>query len=213
MGTRLALDGGRAFGRAVQLGGPFFAALTALACSDDPAPAKPEEGPLGRVCASAYEEQAEFSGSALSETAPAFPDPECDGFTCMNYHFQGRVSCPYGQTEAEIAALPATDPKRCRTVNDKGEPTGEAVTVPVDPQFVSRPPKIASYCSCECAGTDPDVDYCTCPGGMACTELGPYGSYCVKADSAFNPSMLPGPTCDKTGTDPATDCGNGRKNP
>jgi hypothetical protein len=174
--------------------------------------------PLGAPCTPDDEQQASFSGFSRSEVDIDEVTPQCASGTCLVDHFQGRVTCPYGQTQTEVETLPPGDPKRCRTTDVNHHVGTEQVTVSVTPQVVTRRPEDAVFCSCRCAGSDPGATYCTCPSGMACVPLlsgiGPDAgptSFCVKPDQDAGDGSAT--TCAKTGTDPVTDCGNDRENP
>jgi hypothetical protein len=142
-----------------------------------------------------------------------------DGLTCLVNHFQGRVTCPYGQTQDEIDALAPSDPARCRLPGKLGATPEEAVSVPVQPQLVRRRAADVVLCTCQCGGPPDSADKCTCPAGMVCSEilsaglLPRLGSYCVRAGTEHDQTEEPGPTCDKSSTVLATDCGNNRQNP
>jgi O-antigen biosynthesis protein len=82
------------------------------------------------------------------------------------------------------------------------------------------PPISVVVCSCRCAGSDPQGDYCSCPVGMECVPLvedlgisrDGAGSYCIKQGTAYDPqttSLL----CSAEASSPETDCGNDRRNP
>jgi hypothetical protein len=177
---------------------------------------------LGVVCMPDDETLASFSGFATSEVNIASLDAECGGGSCVANHFQGRTTCPYGQTAEELA-LPADAPARCRVPDADGSPTADPVTVPVDPWVVARRPEDAVYCSCRCSGPSdaeeegvPPTGICACPDGMECTSPSPglgAASYCIKTGTAFDATEPLGPVCDKNGADPATDCGGDRENP
>lgn len=129
----------------------------------------------------------------IADTAP--------NLYCLYNHFQGRVSCPYGQTEAELV-LPETDPARCHT------PEGAAVTVEVLPQLSKRQAKDTVYLSCRCDGPDPKATYCACPteSGFECAHLvddlglgSDYGgSYCVRTGTVYDKDTDYGPVCDRS---------------
>lgn len=80
------------------------------------------------------------------------------------------------------------------------------------------------FCSCQCAGPDaatPPEGWCSCPTSMECASLirdlggdPPNAArYCIPKRTAYEPGSSLPVTCDKHGTDPATDCGNDRRNP
>ena len=153
---------------------------------------------VGTPCIGADETRPDVSSHAVSTVV--IEDTAEANLFCLYNHFQGRVSCPFGQTEADLS-LPETDPGRCLT------PEGTAVTVEVDPQLSARRPPDAVYQSCRCAGPEPDATYCACPNGFQCSFLiddlgGPgtnyAGSYCLRAGTAWNPDADYGPACDRS---------------
>lgn len=169
---------------------------------------------VGRPCIPEDELLPEFSGFASGETNIGQLSGS-DRMVCLANGFRGRVSCPYGQTAADIATLPGDSPRRCRVPDAAGNVSAVPVEVPVEPQLVNRPAKHAAHYSCRCDGPD-GVDYCNCPITMACVPLieggGIFGgSYCVTR--GYDPKAPLGATCDAKSEDPATDCGNGRANP
>lgn len=139
----------------------------------------------------------------------------CATGLCLVDHFQGRVTCPFGQDEAELELSP-DDPERCRLPFQDGVGEGEAVVVPVAPQLTGRPAADAVYCSCRCAGPDPAASYCSCPEGTECVELvpnrglpSPYaGSYCLKIGTAYQPGASYGAPCGVGDPDAGATCGD-----
>src|SRR6185503_7151776 len=148
---------------------------------------------------------------------------------------QGRVSCPYGQTENDIADRPPEDPARCRVPGTDGKlcagadgnPTDcdgtnniDEIKVPIDPQLVFRAAQDTVYCSCRCQGPDKAASYCECPSGYVCEELVRdvgvgkaqlVGSYCIKPGTKYDPvNPVPPETCDIS-LDPDQEVGTGSK--
>lgn len=189
-----------------------------------------ESGGVGDPCTPEDEYLQDFNGFAVSEVNIESKSFQCETRVCIVNHFQGRVSCPYGQTEADIASI--TDPtngKRCRVPGTDGSNVIEGVNideirVPVEPQFKARSATDTVYCSCRCAGPDPNARYCECPSGYECAELVKEiglgkeqlaGSYCVKAGTVYNPQSSPAPQlcvygqadpkCTETGENPPLD--------
>jgi hypothetical protein len=147
-------------------------------------------------------------------------------------HFQGRVSCPYGQGWDAKALKPTTNAPATATCFTPG--IGTAVTGPVttsgaevDPaagatvkgQCTDRTADKTVYCSCRCAdinGTQNNGTFCNCPDGFACTQLvsslsamtdqGLTGAYCIKTGTAF------GTTATGSGVSACTTCGGGGQN-
>jgi hypothetical protein len=137
---------------------------------------------------------------------------------CLIYHFQGRASCPYGQTDVDIASLEPTDPARCRLPLADGTMTTNPVVAAVLPQLTERRPEKTIYYTCACSGSDSGREYCTCPKAMHCevqtlTQQFGITGLCVRDDSVYDPASLSATVCSKTGADSSTDCGNSRQNP
>jgi hypothetical protein len=145
---------------------------------------------LGEPCLPRDEYVANFAGFDGKEINIDDKEPACASQVCVVNHFQGRVSCPYGQTAGgEGCLVPGSD---------------TPVSVPVQPQLQSRQAATASICSCQCAGYGPGP-YCSCPTSMQCEHLvdfivgvpgtlDPYsGSYCIPADSQYDSKQLSTP--------------------
>ena len=187
------------FGSLVFVSVPVFA-LTAC-----------EEGGVGDPCLPEDEYYANFSGFSRSEVYFESGSLQCRTRTCLVNHFQGRVSCPFGQDEAALD-LPADDPRRCRLPGLTGDDPSDAVSVPVDAWTVDRNAQQAVYCSCRCAGPDPKARYCECPSGYVCEELVKElgvqrkelaGSYCVKQGTEYDPTTTRSATCSERPDDPS----------
>jgi hypothetical protein len=143
------------------------------------APATPSPGRLGDPCNPGDEVRTTFSGYGVNEVNIESGTPQCETGLCLAANFQGRITCPYGQTDP---AQPS-----CFT------PDGAPVTVPVPPQLVLRQADKTVYCSCRCDGPDPSATYCACPSGFDCAPL--------VADIGLGTAQLPGSFCVKTGTE------------
>jgi hypothetical protein len=160
-------------------------------------------GGIGDPCVPEDEYQQGFSGYAVSEVNIESRSFQCETRLCLVNHFQGRVSCPYGQD--------TTDNGQTFTVPDTGTPgqpipdptqrcnipgTLEPINVSVLPQVKGRRPIDSVYCSCRCGGADPDARYCDCPSGFECVELlnsidrlgskELAGKYCIKQGTTYN---------------------------
>jgi hypothetical protein len=143
---------------------------------------------VGDPCIPDEEHRQDFAGFGITEANVESGSLACETRVCLVNHFQGRVSCPYGQDDL---SLPDADP-------------ATAVTVPVDAWDADRKAADAVYCSCRCDGPDPNGRYCECPSGFVCAELVPRlglgreqleGSYCVKRGTEFSTEHPGGPTC------------------
>jgi hypothetical protein len=152
--------------------------------------------PLGAACAPDIERVSTFNGFQASEVNLESNSPACRAGICLLNHFQGRVTCPYGQSAEQAASDP-----RCFVPG-----TEEAITVPVDPQLVARQAADASICSCRCAGPGPGP-FCKCPGSMQCAEViediglpnnaAIAGSYCIPRGTVYDHRSLGSvETCD-----------------
>ena len=166
----------------------------------------PERGEVGAPCVPSVEYAAAFSGFEVEEVnveigGQAGPQG-CASGVCLVNHFQGRATCPYGQTEDQARDAPAC------FVPESGVP----VEVPVAPQLAERSAEHHVICSCRCAGPDPNADYCRCPSGMECREVirdigvpdreAYVGSYCISAGTYYESTDV----CDAS----EMDCGDPR---
>jgi len=171
------------------------------------------EPAVGDACFPEDEAIAKFNGTNIKEFGFSRDSTRCGpDLFCLRYHFQGRVTCPYGQTQEEMDTLPVDDPARCRVPDEQGNMTSQPVTLPVAPQLLERRPEDVIFCTCEC-GNDPT---CTCPAGFECEAPIPRNwgiAYCIKSAFKYDRTMPPTAVCEKAGTDPSTDCGNERRNP
>jgi hypothetical protein len=139
----------------------------------------PAQG-VGDPCVPEDEYSPTFSGFAVGEVSTESRSFQCQSRLCLVNHFQGRVSCPYGQNEG------------ARTCKVEG--SADSVTATVKPQLLDRRADDAVYCSCRCAGPDPNARYCECPSGFSCSDVVPElgragaqlpGRYCIRAGSAY----------------------------
>lgn len=160
---------------------------------------------LGAPCTPSVERDPSFPGFTLGSVSVEMQAPGCASDVCLVHNFQGRVSCPYGQTEDEALNSPA-----CFA---SGTPV--PVQTDVAPQLQARPPELASICSCRCDGPNVAEPYCECPESMECAPLfpdvglgagGPGGSYCVPRGSLIADTGQSGPTCDAA----EENCGSAR---
>jgi len=171
---------------------------------------------FGAGCVPEAEFDKSFLGFGLSEVSVESESFSCASRVCLTNHFQGRVTCPYGQSidgggypPATGCTVPGTD-----TPVDGKDSNGIVVDTTkqafVEPQCVHRMASDTVTCSCRCANASGGVDdagpYCTCPSGFDCTQLVPSigptdqalsGAYCIKSGTEYDPSVC-GPTmlCD-----------------
>ncbi|MGA2448235.1 MAG: hypothetical protein ABTD50_06145 [Polyangiaceae bacterium] len=139
------------------------------------------------------EDDPTFVGFALRDLSVASPPGASStvapgGPVCIVNHFQGRVSCPYGQSSDPDAGLPP-----CYT------PSGVLVSgsTPTPPQCVDRPPEMTVTWSCRCDGNGG----CQCPSGSECVDMGivpgdSVGSYCLSTSNPYDGGSSCTPVCD-----------------
>ncbi len=143
---------------------------------------EPESSIVGQPCIPTIEEDPAFTGFRTTEIAFEQQHASCEGEVCVAYAFQGRVSCPKGQSNGEAL---------CST------PSSVAVVGEVCGQCSKRPAEDTVHCTCRCGpaeGQPPVGPYCTCPEAFSCVELQPYlgqnsqvaGKYCVKKVSVLD---------------------------
>ncbi|MBN2192954.1 MAG: hypothetical protein JW751_09065 [Polyangiaceae bacterium] len=157
-------------------------------------------GGVGDPCIPEDEYVQEFGGYSYKEVNVESRSFQCETRVCLVNHFQGRVSCPYGQGQTEIDTLPGDNENRCHIPGTTGEnEEQDAVNVPVYPQLAARQANDTVYCSCRCANaegkTDDGANYCDpCPSGYTCTQLIDdlglgneqlAGAYCIRNGTKF----------------------------
>jgi hypothetical protein len=174
---------------------------------------------VGDPCTPEAEYSTTFLGFDYKEVSTESADYQCFSRLCLVNHFQGRVSCPYGQDAKQNhdqGSSTATAPKGCSTPYINAPVTGTSGasgTALIQPQCLDRRADQAVYCSCRCANlngkTDDGAVYCKCPDGFSCTQLyssiggganeGLTGAYCIKSGSDYNADSVCAATCTATG--------------
>jgi hypothetical protein len=174
-----------------------------------------QSGGIGDPCIPEDEYQLYFSGYSETEVNLESRSFQCETRLCLVNHFRGRVTCPYGQAEQGMDNRPID--RRCHVPGTTGDEN--LIKVPVNRQLSGRRPSEAVYCSCRCAGPDPEGRYCECPTGFQCEPLLDYvqrlgskelaGSYCVKDDTVYTADGNYGLPCTETSPDddPPGECG------
>jgi hypothetical protein len=196
---------------------------------------------IGDPCIPEQEYRTDFLSFVPQEVNTESKSFQCQTRLCLVNHFQGRVTCPYGQkkdgslADGQTIACPAgmgnelnnpitNAPQGCCTPGVPQAVTGPLVnnmpTNTTDQQTVvaqckERPADKAVYCSCRCANlngaTNDGANYCTCPDGFTCTQL-------VTSIGAGGNEGLTGAYCVKNGTQyqpnnaPCTPCNGVAKN-
>jgi hypothetical protein len=173
---------------------------------------------VGDPCTPEQEYDPTFSGFAQEEVSTEGESFQCQTRLCLVNHFQGRVSCPYGQNAAGdkpgvtpagfkaplVVGSPAT--AGCVTpglhtpvtgaLDSSGNPVDPSVGKEVAAQCTERTADKTVYCSCRCAdlqGTQNGGNFCNCPSGFTCTQL-------VSSLSGGEDQGLTGGYCIKQGT-------------
>jgi hypothetical protein len=159
--------------------------------SDDP---RSSAKHVGKACVMSVESNPTFAGFGVEEVTVEGANPGCGSGVCLVNHFQGRASCPYGQTDDDALLAP-----QCFTPG-----RSDPVVVPVAPQVENRQSEVAVTCSCRCAGPG-GGPFCSCPSGYECLDLipafpfasaeGVAGSYCVASGTRY--TGIPGLECDR----------------
>lgn len=167
---------------------------------------------VGDPCTPEQEFQPTFQGFNPQEVNVESKSFQCQTRLCLVNHYQGRVSCPYGQKGGN-APDGAKDP--CYVPGSKdaitGNPQDTTNGKTVQPNCLDRTADKAVYCSCRCQNvdgrTDDGANYCTCPDGFHCSQLvtsigpsdtGLTGGYCVKDGTDYNRANSCGQNCDAT---------------
>lgn len=192
---------------------------------------------IGDPCTPEQEYSSTFAGFSFQEVSTEGESFQCRTRLCLVNHFQGRVSCPYGQDSSGHPISPATG--ACSTpgigtgvtgpLNASGNPIDAKTGKTVLAQCLDRTADKTVYCSCRCADINGDHsggNFCTCPSGFSCTQLvsslsamedqGLTGAYCIKDGTAFSDSATSnsasacaGGKCGQSGS---PDCGDPANN-
>ncbi len=170
---------------------------------------------VGDPCIPEDEYLTGFSGFSQSEVNVESRSFQCETRVCLVNHFQGRVSCPYGQVEnpsgSGLSTCMGTIENRnsascqpggelhrfsCQVPSRDGSAWEDRIIPPVLPQLVDRQAADAVYCSCRCGGPEGSDDstatYCECPSGFVCEPL--------VEDLGLGKGNLAGSYCVKEGT-------------
>lgn len=188
----------------VSLASTISMALLALGC---------EVGGVGDPCIPEDEYTSKFSGFSVEEVNVESRSFQCLTRICLVNHFQGRVSCPYGnkQGDSNSVRYPDENPPDCHIPDN----ANLKIEVAVEPQLAQRTAADAVYCSCRCDGPDPNARYCECPSGFACRplvddlKLGSaqlVGSYCIREGTEYVQTVSRSNTCRYSTTQSANGC-------
>jgi hypothetical protein len=158
---------------------------------------------VGDPCIPEQEYDPGFNGFNKEEVNVESKSFQCQTRLCLVNHFQGRVSCPYGQ-KPDGKAPTGNGTSACVIPGTKdgkveGNPQDQKLQKTVQAQCIDRAADKAVYCSCRCANvdgkTDDGANYCSCPDGYSCEQLvgsigsqfseGLTGAYCVKNGTKY----------------------------
>jgi hypothetical protein len=179
--------------------------VSATACFPDGAAAD-AAAPIGAPCVP-EDGNPQFYGFSATDVDVETKTSACASGVCLANHFQGFLTCPYGQNASGEGpdGMPG-----CKVPG-----TCAPVTVEVQPQLSCRTAAETVYCSCRCADPEGKTDgggtYCTCPGSMMCVQLVSSigdadvdiaGGYCIKTGTKYTLEVDAAacPTCDPTKT-------------
>jgi hypothetical protein len=181
-------------------------------------------GGVGDPCVPEQEYQTCFGGFQIGEVNVESKSFQCQTRLCLVNHFQGRVSCPYGQnagtaniaqstcqeTTGIVIGGPPITPFYPASEFSSGTPTtcsipgGTALTgtqtqvqVAVPPQVFNRNTSQAVYCSCRCANDQNQTN----DGAVYCQCPDDY--VCTQLVSSIGGNLdngLTGGYCMKVGT-------------
>jgi hypothetical protein len=169
---------------------------------------------VGDPCVPEDEYLTGFNGFSKDEVNVESRSFQCLTRVCLVNHFEGRVSCPYGQTE-DLDALgeglstcmgtlehrnsPECQPggslhmQGCQVPTRDGSRWNDRIVVPVAAQVIERQAEDAVYCSCRCADAAGSTkDLCQCPSGFGCERL--------VEDLDLGAEQLAGSYCVRVGT-------------
>lgn len=160
-----------------------------------------QPGGVGDPCVPEDEYQKDFSGFSVEEVNVESRSFQCETRICLVNHFQGRVSCPYGNNTSTVNIGKMEMPGDCHIpgstdrIEIPAANGAAAMSVAVDPQVKKRQAADAVYCSCRCDGPDAKARYCECPSGFSCTQLVDKlplgkggqlaGSYCIREGTNY----------------------------
>lgn len=167
-----------------------------------------QSGGVGDPCVPEDEYNNDFAGFKVTEENIESRSFQCQTRICLVNHFQGRVSCPFGQAKPVDATQPAAACQNAASTEaDKDKPccvpgTNEVIDAEVCGTCANTSKRDAAqavYCSCRCdvadgEPPDPNFNFCECPNGYTCSQIRPNvglgdkqltGKYCIKKDTEF----------------------------
>jgi hypothetical protein len=149
---------------------------------------------VGDPCTPEQEYEAHFTGFNVAEAYIESRSFQCATRVCLVNHFQGRVSCPLGQSAASIQPCDGPDDTRCAPAGKcVASETRAPVCDPCDPSTDAGCLPLACPPGLTC---DPARRVCTCDSAKSPTlSLDGVGYAC----SYFDPSCVPSAAAPCTG--------------
>ena len=98
-----------------------------------------QSGGVGDPCIAEDEYQSQFPGYGIAESFVESRSFQCETRVCMVNHFQGRVSCPYGQLDPATNNL--SNDQRCHIPGTAGSTRTEGPRQRQGEPAVHRPPR------------------------------------------------------------------------
>jgi hypothetical protein len=160
-----------------------------------------QSGGVGDPCTPEDEYNTDFAGFKVTEENIESRSFQCQTRICLVNHFQGRVSCPFGQTNPPPAFDSAKGCQNAESDNFNGlsdaEKTAKIAAESEKPCCVpgtdtvinaevcgqcagntNRNHNQAVYCSCRCGVADgepddPNFNFCECPDSYECAQIRP----------------------------------------
>jgi len=174
-----------------------------------------QSGGVGDPCIPEDEYKTDFAGFKVTEENIESRSFQCQTRICLVNHFQGRVSCPFGQPAGRTAADGCqsadwdqgltTEAQRKEAMEKEKQKaccvpgTNTVIEAEICGQCAGSPREAeqAVYCSCRCgvaegAAPDPNFNFCECPTGYTCEEIRP--------DVGLGDPLLTGKYCIKQDT-------------
>jgi hypothetical protein len=175
-----------------------------------------QSGGVGDPCIPEDEYKTDFAGFKVTEENIESRSFQCQTRICLVNHFQGRVSCPYGQDNPTTNPLPSdavsqtADTKPEDYAKEKAAKGGMPCVVPGTDEVINtevcsqcsgtskRDAAQAVYCSCRCdvadgEPKDENFNFCECPTGYTCSQIRP--------NVGLGDVQLTGKYCIKQGTE------------
>jgi len=180
-----------------------------------------QSGGVGDPCTPEAEYDAQFPGFRVAQEFIESRSFQCATRICLVNHFQGRVSCPYGQAVNNMKPCSGEDDTSCGA----GVECRPSQTLAPDCACdASKPGDCAAPDKCGVQGLvcDAKLKICTCtpsdtPGSQY-TDAGGTSYYCVNADSSCKKNctqVLKAYTCHKPNdcqtSDPSDAKNNGKR--